>query len=285
MHAYFGLNVDTACPKLLHSPDMHEVVNLSLNRTEPSLNRNQKNLTAFLLSTLVASPVVVSSACGGARSVSPGPAVGFVCCQFCCSILRSILAFSPDAETRTPDLSSVGLQTRVEEYWQARIQGNTQRTLQYEHPEQREKLNEKTYRARTSRIDIRTFSIADPDSLQLPAEAQEARVPVRIQYQYVFPIPGAKPMLVPTTIHDRWKKQDGVWYHDLAARGGTGSKKTHCTRRETVGRGMEYTGNGPKRQKLMTVVLLDRLFQVRYQRGNLLQGGNERRWFRGPGEE
>ena len=150
--------------------------------------------------------------------MSPGPAVG----SFAVSP-----SFSPAADTRTPDPASVGLQTRVEEYWQARIQGNTQRTLQYEHPEQRDKLDEKAYRARTSRIDIRTFSIADPDSLQLPAEAQEASVPVRIQYQYVFPIPGAKPMLVPTTIHDRWKKQHGVWYHDLAARGVAGSKKTH----------------------------------------------------------
>ena len=143
------------------------------------------------------------------------------------SILRSIPALSPGADTRTPDLSSVGLQTRVEEYWQARIQGNTQRALQYEHPEYRDKLDEQAYRARTSRIAIRTFSIADPDSLQLPAEAQEASVALRIQYQYVFPIPGAKPMLLPTTVHDRWKKQHGVWYHDLAARGGAGSKKRH----------------------------------------------------------
>ena len=201
---------------------MHEVVNPSLNRTEPSLNRNQKNLTAFLLGTLVASPVVVSSACGGARSVSPGPGVGSIAVS---PAFNS--AFSPGADTRTPDLSGVGLQTRVEEYWQARIQGNTQRALQYEHPEYRDKLDEQAYRARTSRIAIRTFSIADPDSLQLPAEAQEASVALRIQYQYVFPIPGAKPMLLPTTVRDRWKKQHGVWYHDLAARGGAGSKKRH----------------------------------------------------------
>ena len=154
-------------------------------------------MTAFILGTLVASPVVLSSACGGMGD--------------------SLFGSS----------SKANLQTRVEEYWQARIQGNTQRTFQYEHPAQRDKLNEQTYRARTSRIDIRTFAIADPDSLQLPAEAQEASVPLRIQYQYVFPIPGVKPMLVPTTIHDRWKKQHGVWYHDLAARGVAGSKKTH----------------------------------------------------------
>ena len=73
------------------------------------------------------------------------------------------------------------------------------------------------HRARRSlpACDIRTAAIADPDSLQLVADAQEARVPVRIQYQYVFPVPGVKPMLVPTTIQDRWVKQDGVWYHTL----------------------------------------------------------------------
>ena len=201
---------------------MHEAVQPSPQRLEPSLNRNQKKMTAFILGTLVASPVVLSSACGGARSVSPDPAFG----SFAISPTLSP-AFSPGADTRTPDPASVGLQTRVEEYWQARIQGNTQLTLEYEHPEQRDKLDEQAYRARTSRLDIRTFSIADPDSLQLPAEAQEASVPVRIQYQYVFPIPGVKPMLVPTTIHDRWKKQHGVWYHDLAARGVAGSKNTH----------------------------------------------------------
>ena len=222
MHAYFGLNVDTGCPKLLHLPDMHEAVPPSLQRLESSLNRNRKNMTAFLLGTLVASPVVLSSACGGARSVPPSPGVG----SFAVNSAFNF-ALSPAADTRTPDLASVGLQTRVEEYWQARIQGNTQRTFQYEHPAQRDKLNEHAYRARTSRFDIRTFSIADPDSLQLPAEAQEASVPIRIQYQYVFPISGAKPMLVPTTIQDRWKKQHGVWYHNLAARGVAGSKKTH----------------------------------------------------------
>ncbi len=225
MHVYSGLNVDTGCPKLLHSPDMHEAVPPSLQRLESHLNRNRKNMTAFILGTLVASPVVLSSACGGARSVPPNPGVGSIAIAPASPPISSLAETAP--ETRTPDPASVGLQTRVEEYWQARIQGNTQRTFQYEHPAQRDKLDEHAYRARTSRIDIRTFAIADPDSLQLPAEAQEASVPLRIQYQYVFPIPGVKPMLVPTTIHDRWKKQHGVWYHDLAARGVARSKKTH----------------------------------------------------------
>ena len=119
-------------------------------------------------------------------------------------------------DTSTSDPSSVGLQTRVEEYWQARIQGDAQRTLEYEHPDQRERLGDNIHRARfSSGVTVRTAALADPDSLQLVADAQEARVPVRIEYQYVFPVPGVKPMLVPTTIQDRWVKQDGVWYHVL----------------------------------------------------------------------
>ena len=214
MRVYSGLNVDTGGPKLLHSPDMHEAVKPSLNRTEPSLNRNRKKMTALPLCTLIVSLVALSCACGGLRS-SPAvsPAV---------SPARSpISSFADTAaaaalETAKSDPSSVGLQTRIEEYWQARIQGDAQRSLAYEHPDKRKELGENLYRARrASRIDIRTFAIADPDSLQLVADAQEARVPVRIQYQYVFPVPGVKPMLVPTTIQDRWVKQDGVWYHRL----------------------------------------------------------------------
>ena len=193
---------------------MHEAVKPSLNRMEPSLNRNRKKMTAFPLGILIVSLAVLSSACGGLRAssaVSPAsPATG----SFTNSPLSSFADTAPD--TSKSDPSSVGLQTRVEEYWQARIQGDAQRTLEYERPDQRKRLGENLYRARrASRLDIRTAAIADPDSLQLVADAQEARVPVRIQYQYVFPVPGVKPMLVPTTIQDRWVKQDGVWYHAL----------------------------------------------------------------------
>ena len=207
MRVYFRLNVDTGCPKLLHSPDMHEAV-------KPSLNRNLKKMTAFPLGILAVSLVVLSSACGGLRSSpvdsSTSPAAG----SFANSPVSSFAETAPD--TSTSDPSSVGLQTRVEEYWQARIQGDAQRIFEYERPDQRKQLGDNIHRARfTSGLAVRTAAIADPDSLQLVADAQEARVPVRIQYQYVFPVPGAKPMLVPTTIQDRWVKQDGVWYHTL----------------------------------------------------------------------
>ena len=146
----------------------------------------------------------------------------FVCCFSCQPCYWFFYQFSSQffadtaADTSKSDPSSVGLQTRVEEYWQARIQGDAQRTLEYERPDQRERLGDNIHRARfSSGLAVRTAVIADPDSLQLAADAQEARVPVRIQYQYMFPIPGTKPMLVPTTIQDRWVKQDGVWYHTL----------------------------------------------------------------------
>ena len=216
MHAYFGLNVDTGCPKLLHSPDMHEAVNPSLNRMEPSLNRNLKKMTAFPLGILIVSLAVLSSACGGLRSASPDLPRGVLLPGPVSP--ASSLSHTADtaADTSTSDPSSVGLQTRVEEYWQARIQGDAQRTLEYERPDQRERLGNNIHRARfSSGVTVRTAALADPDSLQLVADAQEARVPVRIEYQYVFPVPGVKPMLVPTTIQDRWVKQDGVWYHVL----------------------------------------------------------------------
>ena len=173
-------------------------------------------MTAFPLGILIVSLVVLSSACGGLRSASPdfprgvllpGPVSP-------ASSLSHTADTAPD--TSTSDPSSVGLQTRVEEYWQARIQGDAQRTFEYERPDQRKRLGDNIHRARfSSGLAVRTAAIADPDSLQLVADAQEARVPVRIEYQYMFPVPGVKPMLVPTTIQDRWVKQDGVWYHTL----------------------------------------------------------------------
>ena len=189
-------------------------------------------MTAFPLGILIVSLAVLSGACGGLRSsfaVSPAsPATG----SFTDSPLSSFADTA--ADTSKSDPSSVGLQTRVEEYWQARIQGDARRTLEYERPDQRERLGDNIHRARlTSGLAVRTAVIADPDSLQLAADAQEARVPVRIQYQYMFPIPGTKPMLVPTTIQDRWVKQDGVWYHALDTSVIPVPEKTHGKNRDS----------------------------------------------------
>ena len=142
MRVYFGLNVDTGCPKLLHSPDMHEVVNPSLKHVKPSLNRNLKKMTAFPLGILIVSLAVLSSACGGLRSASPDLPRGVLLPGPVspASSLSHTAETAPD--TSTSDPSSVGLQTRVEEYWQARIQGDAQRTLEYEQPDQRERLGE-----------------------------------------------------------------------------------------------------------------------------------------------
>ena len=213
MHVYFGLNVDTGCPKLLHSPDMHEAVKPSLNRTEPSLNRNRKKMTAFPLGILTVSLVVLSSACGGLRSAlccfSCQPCCWFSCQFFC----RYGCGCGPTAKS---DPSSVGLQTRVEEYWQARIQGDAQRSLAYEHPDKRKRAGREPVIA----PGVPPGSISGPSPLPTRTASSLWLTPRRRVCPYAYNIntcslPGVKPMLVPTTIQDRWVKQDGVWYHVL----------------------------------------------------------------------
>ena len=156
MRVYFGLNVDTGCPKLLHSPNMHEAV-------KPSLNRNLKKMTAFPLGILIVSLAVLSSACGGLRSASPDLPRGVLLPGPVspASSLSHTAQTAPD--TSTSDPSSVGLQTRVEEYWQARIQGDAQRTLEYEQPDQRKRLGNNIHRARfSSGLGVHSFVKVSP---------------------------------------------------------------------------------------------------------------------------
>ena len=62
-------------------------------------------------------------------AVSPAsPAAG----SFANSPVSSFADTAAAPDTAKSDPSSVGLQTRVEEYWQARIQGDAQRSLAYE---------------------------------------------------------------------------------------------------------------------------------------------------------
>lgn len=147
-------------------------------------------MKVFIRGMLVVSLATLYPACGGSNDSPPNAA--------------------------KPDVSKADLRTRIEEYWQARIQGNMQLAFEYEHPDQQEKLGEKIYQARvSSNVNIREFSVTDLHSLQLQAEAEEVTVPLKIKYEYMFPVQGAKPILVPTTIQDHWEKQHGVWYHVL----------------------------------------------------------------------
>jgi hypothetical protein len=85
--------------------------------------------------------------------------------------------------------------------------------FQYELPARRQKLGEDAYMSQVgSTVKILEFSIID---FQVPPEATEAPISLRLKYEYLFPVPGAQPMQVPTQITDHWKKDQGVWYHVL----------------------------------------------------------------------
>ena len=110
------------------------------------------------------------------------------------------------------------LQSRVEAYWQARVQNDMPRALQYEHPALRERLGERISLARLrSGVSIKAFAIVDPQALQLDPDAREARVALTLKYEYTMPF-GGGPMLTSTSAEDPWRKVRGVWYHVLDPR-------------------------------------------------------------------
>ncbi len=107
------------------------------------------------------------------------------------------------------------LQARVEAYWNARVQNDMQRALQYEHPAYQKRLGERLSLARLgSGISIKEFSLVDPQALQLDPSATKAQVALRLKYEYMMPF-GGKPMLTSTSFRDPWRKINGVWYHVL----------------------------------------------------------------------
>ncbi len=115
-----------------------------------------------------------------------------------------------------PQAATESLQTRFEAYWQARVQNNMPLTLQYEHPKQRKQLGEKISQARQrSGVNITAFSVVDPQAFQLDPAAQEARVEMRLQYEYTFPSMADRKFSASTAIVDTWHKEQGVWYHVL----------------------------------------------------------------------
>ena len=114
----------------------------------------------------------------------------------------------------TPEADRERLLSRVKEYWQARIQHDTKATFQYEHPVRRKQLGEQTYRTSMKpNINIREFSILNED-VELAPQAH-AEILLQLKYEYTFPQPGVKPVLVPTQATDYWEKDQGVWYHVL----------------------------------------------------------------------
>ena len=154
----------------------------------------------FIRNVLILSSAVLFAACQGtqdAQDANDPPPV---------SQTRSVAKDAPEADRER-------LLTRVREYWESRIQHDTKTAFQYEHPVRRKQLSEEVYLASMKpNIKILEYAILD---VELPPQAHEAAIPLRLQYEYTFPQPGVKSMQVPTQVTDYWEKDQGVWYHVL----------------------------------------------------------------------
>lgn len=120
---------------------------------------------------------------------------------------------TPTPVSDAPEADRERLLTRVNEYWQARIQRNMKTAFQYELPIRREQLGEEAYLSRVGlTVKLLEFSILD-----IRPSRKETEVPIlaQLKYEFSFPAPGAQPMEVLTRITDRWEKDEGVWYHVL----------------------------------------------------------------------
>lgn len=128
------------------------------------------------------------------------------------SIAAGLLTLADSA----PHAATDSLQTRLEAYWQARVENNLPLALQYEHPRQRKQLGKHISRARlNSGIRITGFSVLDPQALQPDPAAHTARVEMRVEYAYTFPSMAGRQITTSTVIADTWRKERGVWYHVL----------------------------------------------------------------------
>lgn len=113
----------------------------------------------------------------------------------------------------TPEADRERLLSRATEYWQARVRHDAPTAYQYEHPVRRKQIQERVYLAAMKpNIDILEFSIPD---FELDPEAHDVSIAVQLRYEYTFPQPGVKPILVPTQVIDYWEKDQGIWYHVL----------------------------------------------------------------------
>ena len=118
---------------------------------------------------------------------------------------------TPAAVSDTPEADRARLLTRVNAYWQARMQRDLKTTSQYELLSHRQRLNEKVYRTRLGNaFPIVGFSIMDS---QVPLKATHASISLELKFEsYFF---GPRPVESIIHITDRWKKDQGVWYHIL----------------------------------------------------------------------
>ncbi len=115
-----------------------------------------------------------------------------------------------------PEAASASLQARFTAYWQARVQQDLPRALQYEHPAQRQQLGQAISQARRrSGVKVTAVTVLDPQAFQLAPTVAEAGVALRIAYEYTFPSRAAGPLATSTVVVDTWRKEGGIWYHVL----------------------------------------------------------------------
>lgn len=102
------------------------------------------------------------------------------------------------------------LKERVTAYWDARVEGNSQKAYELLVPEARRALTLSTYANRTKHSEIVTYSVQD---IAIDSENNEATVRVERSFRIK---PGAIPVKIDQTLDqttdDRWVLVDGEWY-------------------------------------------------------------------------
>ena len=133
--------------------------------------------------------------------------------------LSACAGLKAPAPQPAPQTAPDSLQTRLEAYWRARIENDIPLALQYEHPDQHKQRGETISLARPrSGVTIKEVSVLDPQALQLDPSVREAKVRLRLKYEYTPPF-GGGPMITSTFVTDTWRKAGEVWYHVPRRRG------------------------------------------------------------------
>jgi hypothetical protein len=125
---------------------------------------------------------------------------------------REFLNRPPSPVTpKSPVENRALLEKRITEYWQARVKGDHDLTLPYEHPVQRKQLGN-AYRKVGATVNIENFSLL---KVEIEPDGEKAKAHIGAQYTHDFKIPGAGKIKVDTSFNDYWQKDEGIWYHVL----------------------------------------------------------------------
>ncbi len=102
------------------------------------------------------------------------------------------------------------LRTRVQAYWDARVEGSAEKAYQLLEPDAKQRVSLGTYAHRSGQSEILSYEIEKID-LDMPAES--AVVQVRRSFRIK---PGVVPIRIDQDLeqtgHERWVLMDGQWY-------------------------------------------------------------------------